>query len=152
MATPTGTSPIEGTLLDRAISLVLLIPSATVLGFAAWLKPVAAGVGTHQQLGLGTCTMLQLTGYPCPMCGMTTTFSLAMHGRLLDALLCQPFGLALFLVTIATALASLLEFVTPRRRWRRFWDWLGLKEGWIAGALLLGLLVGWIYKLIVMWP
>ncbi|MFH1465987.1 MAG: DUF2752 domain-containing protein [Pseudomonadota bacterium] len=152
MAPPSRPSLLDGTLLDRAISFVLLVPSATVLGMAAWMEPAAAGVGTHQQLGLGTCTMLQLTGYPCPMCGMTTTFTLAMHGRLLDALLCQPFGLALFSLTVATALVALLELVAPRRRWRRFWDWLGLKEGWIAGALLLGLLLGWVHKIFVMWP
>jgi hypothetical protein len=152
MTPPADPSWLTGPLLDRAISVVLLLPSATALAFAAWLDPAAAGVGTHRQLGLGTCTMLQLTGYPCPMCGMTTTFSLAMHGRLLDALLCQPFALVLFSLTVATVLVSLFELVAPRRRWRRFWGWLGLKEGWIAGALLLGLLLGWVYKLVVMWP
>lgn len=134
---------------DRFVALTLLLPSATPLVVAALLDPDPAGVGTHRQLGLGGCTMLQLTGWPCPMCGMTTTFSLAIHGRLIEALLCQPFGLALFLLTVATALVSLVELVRPVGLWRRAWDWIGLKEGWIAAALMLGLLVGWAYKLLV---
>jgi hypothetical protein len=141
--------PRERRLLDRLVSLLLLLPSGSVLAVAAYLRPDPAGVGTHQQLGLGGCTLLQLTGWPCPMCGMTTSFSLAMHGHLVDSFLCQPYGLVLFSLTLATALVSLVELVRPTGRWRRFWGWLGLKEGWIAAGLLGGLLVGWVYKLLV---
>jgi hypothetical protein len=136
-------------LIDRLVALSLLIPSATPLVVAAFLQADPAGVGTHRQLGLGGCTMLQLTGWPCPMCGMTTTFTLAVHGHLVQALVCQPFGLVLFLLTLATAVVSLMELLRPRGMWRRFWDWLGLKEGWIAAGLLGGLLVGWVYKLLI---
>ncbi len=135
--------------LDRLVSLTLFLPAAVVLAIAAYLPPSAAGMGTHTQLGLGGCTLLQLTGWPCPMCGMTTSFSLAIRGHLVDALFCQPFGLVLFLVTAAFAAVSLAELVAPRARWRRFWDWLGLKEGWVAGGLMLGLVLGWIYKMVV---
>lgn len=141
--------PRERRLLDRLVSLVLLLPSGSVLAVAAYLQPDPAGVGTHRQLGLGGCTLLQLTGWPCPMCGMTTSFSLAMHGRLVESFLCQPYGLVLFALTLATALVALVELVRPTGRWRRFWDWLGLKEGWIAAGLLGGLIVGWAYKLLI---
>ena len=33
-------------------------------------------MGTHQQLGLPPCNFVTLTGYPCPACGMTTSFAL----------------------------------------------------------------------------
>lgn len=149
MSAPAPPPPRERRLLDRLLALALLLPSGSVLALAVWLQPDPAGVGTHRQLGLGGCTLLQLTGWPCPMCGMTTTFSLAAHGRLVDALLCQPYGLALFGLTLATAVISAVELVRPSGRWRRFWDWLGLKEGWIAAALVLGLLLGWLYKLLI---
>ena len=147
---PDAASPARRPLLDRALGLLLLTPAVTVLAFALRLPPSPTGVGTHRQLGLGGCTLLQLTGLPCPMCGMTTTFALAVRGRLLDALLCQPFGLALFLLTVAAAVVSALELIAPRGRLRRAWDWLGFKEGWVAGALLAGLLAGWCWKLIAM--
>lgn len=41
--------------------------------------------GTHRQLGLPACTLDALTGAGCPSCGMTTTFSLLMHGDPLAA-------------------------------------------------------------------
>ena len=40
----------------------------------------AQSMGTHQQLRLPPCTFQQVTKVPCPSCGMTTSFSLLMHG------------------------------------------------------------------------
>lgn len=48
-------------------------------------------------------------GYPCPMCGMTTTFALMEHLRPLDAALKLPFGVVLFSLTVAASVR------TPRR-------------------------------------
>ena len=41
--------------------------------------------GTHCQLGLPPCLVKQVTGLRCPSCGMTTSFSLVMHGELAAA-------------------------------------------------------------------
>jgi len=76
--------------------VVVALPTLTVLAIARHLQPDPAGVGTHTQLGLGRCPVLALTGYPCPMCGMTTTFALMADLRPVDAALNQPFGVVLF--------------------------------------------------------
>jgi hypothetical protein len=57
---------------------------------AAWLDPYDASGrplshGTHRQLGLPPCLMNQVTGLPCPACGMTTSVSLLAHGDLTAA-------------------------------------------------------------------
>jgi hypothetical protein len=36
---------------------------------------------THQKLGLPPCNFRVITGIPCPSCGMTTSFTWLMHGR-----------------------------------------------------------------------
>jgi hypothetical protein len=59
-------------LQDRLVGVILAVPTSVVLGLAAWLEPAAGGVGTHKQLGLNGCAVLTATGWPCPMCGMTT--------------------------------------------------------------------------------
>jgi len=67
--------------------VVMMLCTVAVLGAAVWIDPYSAdgrprASGTHQQLGLPPCTYLLRTGDPCPSCGLTTSFSLAMHGDL----------------------------------------------------------------------
>lgn len=137
-------------LKDRLISLALGLPAWVVLGIAVYLEPETKGFGTHQQLGLGGCTVLTMSGYPCPMCGMTTTFTHMAHLSPWMALKTQPFGVVLFLGTLATAMVALTEGLFPRGRWRRIWAFTGQYENRIALALLAGLLAGWIYKIAIM--
>lgn len=137
---------------NRLIGAALAAPTGAVLGIARWLTPSDRGYGTHQQLGLGECTMLQLTGFPCPMCGMTTTFSLLAHVRLVDALFNQPFGIVLFSATLLCFLVGVADVVTGRGYWRRALKSIDRRESVVAGILLFGMLGGWAYKLVKMRP
>jgi len=135
---------------DRLVGLTLALPTGLVLAIARWLTPAIEGVGTHKQLGLGGCTVLTLTGYPCPMCGMTTTFTHLAHLEPLAALATQPFGVVLFSATVVIFSIATADLIAPAGRWRRAMGWLERREGWMAGGLLAGLALGWIYKLSVM--
>lgn len=42
--------------------------------------------GTHTQLGMPPCNFAELTGKPCPNCGMTTSFALLVRGDVRAAL------------------------------------------------------------------
>lgn len=63
---------------------------ASLLGIAMFLfggfmlalsvSPDPRGYGTHHQFGLPPCTFRMLSGYPCPGCGMTTSFSHFIRG------------------------------------------------------------------------
>ena len=120
------------------------------MGVARALTPAASGHGTHKQLGLGTCSILAPTGVPCPVCGMTTSFSHLAHLEPLQGLVAQPFGVLLFGLTLAAACLSLLELVLPRGRWEQTWRWTLDHERRIAGLLFGGLALGWIYKVLSM--
>ena len=118
-----------------------VLAGALALGLA--VTPSPDGTGTHTILGLPPCGMLVATGRPCPTCGVTTSFVLAAHGRFGDALVNQPFGLAVFFLVfgglalaVATLLAgrSWLPLLTPYR------------VGVAAGALLVLAMVSWAYK------
>jgi hypothetical protein len=124
---------------------MILLCCLVALSLAAfWLEADPRGVGTHEQLGLPPCGFVEMfDGVPCPSCGFTTTFTLAAHGRPLDAFANQPFGFLVFLGALAavplTALAvvkgiSLFE-ATER------WPWIRIFFGLLALWLL-----GWLYK------
>lgn len=143
---------IEGNVLNRAVGAAIAAPSGAVLGIATWLTPSPSGYGTHLQLGLKECTVMHYTGWPCPMCGMTTTFTLMAHIRPLDALLTQPFGVMLFGLTFLGAGIGLYDLLTGAGAWRRMLRWVAPRERRIAAALMLGLLVGWLYKAVRLHP
>jgi len=85
----------------RVVYLAFGLASLTVLCVAAGLTPSAARLGTHTQLGLPACGFLSRTGWPCPSCGLTTSFALAIRGRFADAAFVQPFGFLLFFALLA---------------------------------------------------
>jgi hypothetical protein len=137
---------------DRAAGLFFGGGASVVLGIAMHLTPDPHGFGTHRQLGLGACTMLQLTGWPCPMCGMTTTFTLFAHLRPLDAVVNQPFGLVLFPVTVAVALLGCADVLLGRGALRAALHKVQRNERAWAAMLLFGMIGGWLYKCVRMHP
>ena len=134
-------------LVGRLVGLALSVPSLTVLMVARSLSPDPSGMGTHTQLGLGGCGILLTTGVPCPMCGMTTTFSHMAHFELLAALRNQPFGVFLFLLTIFAFFIGLAEVLLPRNRLAKVWKLLQRWELLWASSLIGGMILGWLYKI-----
>lgn len=134
---------------NRLVGALLLLSSAPVLLTARWLEADPSGVGTHRQLGLGGCTVLTWSGWPCPMCGMTTTFTHMAHGELWSALVTQPFGVLLFLATVIL-FASGAGSVAGFPWWRRLLAWMMTYELPIAAGTLIGMVLGWCYKVVSM--
>ena len=134
----------ESTLSVRVRGLLAATACIAVLAVGAWLQPRGSGFGTHTQLGLPTCSMLVTTGYPCPGCGLTTSVSMTMHGRLGEALYAQPFGVILALALMVLGIIGLCEVVTGRSQFSRVgvsWWWLA----WAGAAML----AGWGVKLVL---
>jgi hypothetical protein len=128
----------------RLRGLAVAIPCWAILAAGAMLHPASQGYGTHEQLGLPACAMMTRTGYPCPTCGVTTAFASATRGRLLKAFWDQPFGVFLFAIVLAAALAGTIEAVSGKNilsHIRPRWAWLYV--GTVA------MLAGWAWKLVV---
>jgi len=109
-----------------------------VVALAAALRPHAGGFGTHTELGLPGCTFLSRTGYPCPSCGLTTSFAWMARGRVDKAFEAHPFGVAAFLIVAAVALAGAAELAGGRNVLGRI-----RPRGWWAVAAAAGLFGGW---------
>ena len=102
--------------LSRLVWFVLFATPLAVFVTAALLTPDPSGVGTHTQLGLPPCGVLAATGLPCPGCGLTTCFASMVRLDVVAAFRANPFGVALFLGSVAAmkVLASQLFGVSPR--------------------------------------
>jgi hypothetical protein len=132
---------------ERAQYGAWLVVAGVVLAVARYLQPDGRGYGTHEQLGLPTCTFLALTGIPCPSCGLTTSFAHAAHGHFYAALVAQPFGLLAFWLTLLSIPATL--YLLHRRI--AFASLLRARAANRSGVVLLALyLLSWIYKIVVM--
>lgn len=99
---------------ERLLTAGLALGAILVLVLAALVTPAPGGLGTHERLGMRPCSFHTLTGRPCPGCGVTTAFSRMAHGRVVDALIAQPFGVVLFLLTVTAALGLAAMAVSGR--------------------------------------
>ena len=117
---------------------------AALLGLARYLPPDGRGFGTHQQLGIPPCSFVLTSGLPCPTCGMTTAFSLVMHGRPWSAFKAQPAGALLCIATVGLLAASVYAAVTGRIVSVN-WDRLGPVRLALGAALLL--MLAWGFKI-----
>jgi hypothetical protein len=111
-----------------ALSLVLV----TLLGTAACLTPNRNGMGTHQQLGLPPCSMVQILGVRCPACGMTTSWAYLLNGQVFSSLRANAGGTLLGLAALAAAPWCLATALRGR------WFWLVPRDEWL---LIVGLTI-----------
>lgn len=116
------------------------------LAVASLLSPDPRGRGTHEQLGLPPCTLTVVAGLPCPACGMTTSWSLATHGRLADAARTHASGTLLALVALVVGLVCVIVAVQGKQL-----AWQPGETALAIGGVALALLVvgEWIVRLTV---
>jgi hypothetical protein len=102
------------------LGLVLIVAGLlAVFTIAILLDPYKDGrvwlQETHKQMGLPPCTFKALTGLPCPSCGMTSSFSLLMHGDPWNSVRANFVGTMLAVFCLALIPWALVSAV--RGRW-----------------------------------
>jgi hypothetical protein len=108
----------------RVLTAALAIGLLAALVLASQLRADPRGLGTHEQLGLPSCTFLTLTGKRCPACGMTTAWVHVMHGRMGDALRANAMGTLLAVLAMPAALAALAFAVRGQPLTTRPSEWI----------------------------
>lgn len=125
----------------------LMVAATALLAVARSLHPSGRGFGTHQQLGLPPCVFLQLTGIPCPSCGLTTSFAHAAHLHWVASFTTQPFGFVAFWLTLLS-IPCAGYLIYRRIAWERVL--YAPLTNRLMYALLALYLLSWVYKIIVM--
>ena len=131
----------RGNLAGRGEALAILIICALFLTGSFMLRPNhdASGIA---QIPFTTCLFRNLTGLPCPLCGLTTAFTLMSRGRVLTAFHCHILGPTVYALTWLGLLAGLWGMITGRRVIPR---WLRTAR---AAKIIIGVLVvGWAINL-----
>jgi hypothetical protein len=131
---------------DRAKYLTVIIISAITIAISRFLEPSVRGVGTHEQLGLPPCPFFITTGFPCPGCGLTTSFAHAARLNFYEAFVTQPFGLLLFVIL---SLSIPLSFILLCRRIKLSQVLAPRVISKLTYSLILVCVISWIYKIIV---
>jgi hypothetical protein len=125
---------LSATPATRWIGILTSIPATAVLIIAM----------LDIQVSQPYCGVKTRTGYPCPTCGMTTSFRALGRGEIGDAFAAHPFGPGLFAVTVLVAVTGAIQAVAAKPVFAalgmRWWWWL-LPVG--------GILAGWAVKIIV---
>jgi uncharacterized protein DUF2752 len=97
-------------------------------------------MGSHERLGMPPCEFVVLFKKPCPSCGLTTSFSLLMHGDIMGSLRANSVGTAMALFGLMLIPWSLVIVFRGRYVWVRSIEQASL---WTAGVFFVLLLVRW---------
>lgn len=127
----------------RLVAAVVFFGSLGLLVTSALLSPSSAGTGTHQQLGLPSCGLLESTGIPCATCGMTTAFAYAADGRLIQSFITQPAGALLAIIVATMVIGSGFTLVTGAGMSQMFLPFLRPKPLIVFGIFFA---MSWMYK------
>ncbi len=86
---------------------------------------------THTQLGLQPCTFNTLAGFPCPSCGMTTSFALFVRGDLANSLRANFAG------TLLAGIGTVYVVWGLATAWLGRWAWIRDPEPWLLRCIIL---------------
>jgi hypothetical protein len=128
---------------DVAVAhLPLAFFAGALIGFS-WLHARLA-------VNLQSCSLLRLTGIPCPFCGSSRSFAAMATGAWGQAWLNSPLACVLFVLVCAVFAWNAAALVLRVRLIRGEWLRLGTpRRRWVAGLLAAGLIAAnWIYRLV----
>ncbi len=99
----------KSSLAEKAVQAAAALFCMVVMGVAVYLEPDPRGYGTHEQLGFPPCSLAEFFHFPCPTCGLTTSFVHMGHLEPVQGLLTQPLGFLGFLFAVAVVLGALVS-------------------------------------------
>lgn len=102
MRLPRPKSPLS----EKAIQAAVALCCALVIAIAIYLVPDPRGHGTHEQLGFPSCSLAEAFHFPCPTCGLTTSFAHMGDLEPVQAFLAQPLGVIGFAMGVAIVLGA----------------------------------------------
>jgi len=118
------------------------LPLAIVTGIALMLPHAVA----CDDLPLIKCTLLSLTGYPCPFCGLTRSFWAIAHGNWAFAVHNAPLACLIYVATALLFAWHLTALITGLRLRTSLFRLLKSPPAvWLMAAMVI---LNWAYRLV----
>ena len=119
------------------------LPLAIVTGIALMLPHAVA----CDDLPLIKCTLLSLTGYPCPFCGLTRSFWAIAHGNWAFAVHNAPLACLIYVATALLFAWHLTALITGLRLRTSLFRLLKSPPAvWLMAAMVI---LNWAYRLVL---
>lgn len=102
-------------MMERVFYVIGFCLFILALTLPFFLHPDPAGFGTHRQLGLPACPLLNYLKIPCLSCGLTTSFSHLTHAQWKAAFQAHFFGPFIYVSTLFGAGLFFLGIKNPEK-------------------------------------
>ena len=100
---------------------------------------------SSQTNGNTFCIFKNVTGIPCPACGSTRATLLLFHGKILESVLVNPFGLITNILIIGSIVWMIVDLIKGKETYFSF-----MKKDWnrkVKIIVLLIIVINWIWNI-----
>jgi hypothetical protein len=118
------------------------------LALLSGISLLVAGLVPLHLLPMGSCTFLDLTGYPCPFCGFSRSFWAVARWDWTYAFHEAPLACLFYVAVVLTFAVNALGLLLGRqiRLSRLLWP-QGITARWVVIVISVLLLLNWCYRL-----
>jgi hypothetical protein len=126
------------------IKLYILVLSFCLSGYG-WLVYNSIQVH-HEQTTINPCLFKQITGIPCPSCGVTRSILLIGKGNIPDSLSLNPLGIILLLMAVVFPVWIVFDLLSRKKGFYIFYrkSEILLRKKMVAIAAIAAIIVIWI--------
>lgn len=127
------------------IKLYLLLIVACLSGFLYFIYSINYSESSHFKV----CIIKNLTGYPCPSCGTTRAIQLLFHGKIVDSLKMNPFGIIVAMLMIIAPLWIVLDLIFKKETFYSNYKKAEtiVRIRWVAIFLIVLVILNWIWNI-----
>ncbi|MCF6131666.1 DUF2752 domain-containing protein [Flavobacterium wongokense] len=95
------------------------------------------------------CIIKSVTGYPCPSCGTTRAVSLLLHGKIIDSIVLNPFGIIVAMMMAVFPIWVVIDIVLKKDTFFRAYEKAEatIRKPWLATILIALVLLNWIWNI-----
>lgn len=102
-----------------------------------------------KNIHFGLCIFKNVTGIPCPSCGTTRAIQLILHGKIIESLYMNPFGIIVAVLMTAAPLWILYDAITQKESFLFFYKKSeeAIRIKWLSIVLIILVLINWCWNI-----